>query len=104
MLKYAHENGCPWDEWTCRNAAEGGHLDVLKYAHENWCPWDESTRTRACRSNHLDVLKYAVENGCPYDKEGCKNMAKMPPHNWEPPRDGRILAYIESLPDYGTPT
>ena len=42
-LKYAHENGCPWDEDTCSEAAKGGHLKVLKYAHENGCPWDEWT-------------------------------------------------------------
>ena len=40
-LKYAHENGCPWDEVTCSEAAENGHLECLKYAHENGCPWDE---------------------------------------------------------------
>ena len=39
-LKYAHENGCPWDEWTCSMAAFNGHLECLKYAHENGCPWD----------------------------------------------------------------
>ena len=33
-LKYAHENGCPWDQWTCRQAAENGHLECLKYLHE----------------------------------------------------------------------
>ena len=22
-------------------AAKGGHLDCLKYAHKNGCPWDE---------------------------------------------------------------
>jgi hypothetical protein len=35
VLKYAHENGCPWSLWVCAYAAEGGHLEVLKYAHEN---------------------------------------------------------------------
>ena len=25
------------------NAAENGHLECLKYAHENGCPWDEMT-------------------------------------------------------------
>jgi hypothetical protein len=37
-LKYAHENGCPWDEKTCSLAAENGQLECLKYAHENGCP------------------------------------------------------------------
>ena len=39
-LKYAHENGCPWNEDTCSNAAKNGHLECLKYLHENRCPWD----------------------------------------------------------------
>ena len=42
MLKYAHENGCPWDERTCESAADYGHLDVLKYARENGCPIPQS--------------------------------------------------------------
>jgi hypothetical protein len=33
----------PWDEDTCTNAAEGGHLEVLKWLRENGCPWDEKT-------------------------------------------------------------
>ena len=40
-LKYAHENGCPWDEETCSEAAYGGHLECLKYAHEKGCPWEQ---------------------------------------------------------------
>jgi hypothetical protein len=43
VLKWARENGCPWDERTCANAAEGGHLEVLKWARANGCPWDEET-------------------------------------------------------------
>jgi hypothetical protein len=39
-LKYAHENGCKWDEWTCKYAAGNGHFDCLKYAHENGCSLD----------------------------------------------------------------
>ena len=42
MLKYAHEKGCPWDEDTCRYAAEEHHLEVLKYARENGCPEDRT--------------------------------------------------------------
>ena len=57
MLKYAHENGCPWDEWTCSMAAGGGHLKVLKYAHENGCPWDRWTCSKAADGGHLEVLR-----------------------------------------------
>ena len=41
MLKWARENGCPWDGWTCAHAARGGHLGVLMWARENGAPWDE---------------------------------------------------------------
>ena len=67
VLKFAHENGCPWDRKTCEMAACRGHLDVLKYAHENGCPWDVWTLEHAVRHGHLDVLKYLRENGCPWN-------------------------------------
>jgi len=34
-LEYAHDNECPWNEHTCHNAANGGHLTCLEYAHTN---------------------------------------------------------------------
>ena len=40
-LKYAHENGCSWNDKTYLNASFNRHLECLKYAHENACPWDE---------------------------------------------------------------
>ena len=40
-MKYAHENGCPWNEETCSEAAKNDHLECLEYARENGCPWDE---------------------------------------------------------------
>ena len=58
VLKYARENGCPWNEETCEEAARGGHLDVLKYLHENGCPWNEKACEHAAEMGHLDVLKY----------------------------------------------
>ena len=48
-------------------AASRGHLEVLKYLHENGCPWDEKTCEAAAVGGdyHLDVLEYARANGCP---------------------------------------
>ena len=90
VLKYLHENGCPWDKWTCCDAAERGHLDVLKYAHENGCPWptadaiaglinplyDPDVCKAAAKGGYLDVLKYARANGCPWDRNRCLECAK----------------------------
>jgi hypothetical protein len=50
---------------TCEEAASGGHLEVLKYAHENGCPWNELICANAARYGHLEVLKYLHQNGCP---------------------------------------
>ncbi len=38
LLQVLRGKGCPWNEWTCSDAAEYGHLECLKYAHENGCP------------------------------------------------------------------
>ena len=37
-------------------AAKGGHLDCLKYAHENGCPWDASTCSSAASGIPEPVL------------------------------------------------
>ncbi len=73
MLKYLHENGCPWDIGTCHDATWCGplHLDVLKYLKENGCPCDEETCAAAAVMGHLDVLKCLHENGFPWDYKTC---------------------------------
>jgi hypothetical protein len=71
LLKYAHENSCPWTKYTCKYATFNGHLDCLKYAHENGCPWDEDTCCNAAENGHLECLKYAHENGCPWNGYTC---------------------------------
>jgi uncharacterized protein YabN with tetrapyrrole methylase and pyrophosphatase domain len=48
------ENGCPWDKWTCAEAAKGGHLEVLKWMRENGCPWDEWTRRVAAKKGYIE--------------------------------------------------
>jgi len=43
MLKWLRENGCPWKENTCSDAAAHGQLEVLKWARENGASWNEDT-------------------------------------------------------------
>ena len=95
MLKWARENGCPWDEEDVR-VRGGGHLEMLKWrarttarrgavrgrartrcckwARANGCPWNE--HAKAAKGGHLEVLKWARENGCPWDEETCANAAE----------------------------
>jgi len=53
-LKWARENGCPWDEGTYLNAANG-HFEVLKWVRENGCPWGEGACSNAAL---IGSLKY----------------------------------------------
>jgi hypothetical protein len=39
----------------CARAAEGGHLEVLKWARENGCPWDEDTRRIAASKGYVEA-------------------------------------------------
>jgi hypothetical protein len=73
VSRYAHENGCPWNEWTCSVAGEKGQLEVMIYDHANVCPWDENTCTRAKSNGHTDVLEWARQNDCPYDDSDHEN-------------------------------
>ena len=58
ILRYAHENGAPWDEYTCAHAAYNGHLECLKYAHENGAHWDEKTPVLTCLNVRTISLRY----------------------------------------------
>ena len=49
------------DHETSYFAAAGGHLQVLKYAHEKGCEWDEWTcREVAAGNNRRKVLDYLI--------------------------------------------
>jgi hypothetical protein len=75
ILQFVHTHGCSWDAWTCSNAALNGHVHVLKYAHEHGCPWTEHTCSNAALNGHLQVLEYARVNGCPWNEYTCSNAA-----------------------------
>ena len=59
-LKYADENGCPWDERPCETAAEEGYLECLQYLHENGYAWNVLASAVATYWGHLECLKYAL--------------------------------------------
>ena len=71
LLEWAREHGCPWNEYTCAYAAEGGQLAVLQWAREHGCPWDEATCAMAAKGGHLAVLQWARANGCHWSTYTC---------------------------------
>jgi hypothetical protein len=78
ILQWARGNGCSWNEWTCGFAASNGHLEVLKWLRreKDPCPWNEWTCAHAAKGGHLKVLRWARENGCPWDEHKCIAVAK----------------------------
>ena len=76
-LKYLHENGCPWDKFTCKMSASRGNIRCLKYAHENGCPWDEEAYLYAALEGRLGCLQYLHDSGCPqpWTKKTCYEAA-----------------------------
>jgi hypothetical protein len=48
VLKYLHENDCPWDWRACYNAYEIDRIDCLNYLIEQKCPeWERFDSTHA---------------------------------------------------------
>ena len=45
-------------------AAQAGHLHIIQWARENGCEWNEDTCKGAVKAGHWDVAKWCMENGC----------------------------------------
>jgi hypothetical protein len=89
FLLGARKVGCPWDAWTCYEAARAGHFDLLRtirhvyppteYAKwTDWtlCPWDSWTCAAAALNGYADILAYAVHQGCPLSPIVCAYAAR----------------------------
>ena len=67
---------------ACYWAASRGHIECLKYAHENGCPWNEDTSFWAAfnregsgyNGQFEECLVYLYDNGCPGDEYTYENV------------------------------
>jgi hypothetical protein len=68
LLRWALTVGRLWGETTCENAARGGHLHVLEWlrAQDPPCPWNRRTCSEAAKGGHLHVLKWARVQAPPW--------------------------------------
>lgn len=77
LLRYSFENGLPQDEvGVCSAIARLGKLELLKYAREEGCPWDEQTCLEAAKGGFVEVLKYAYESKCRTHPYACEFAAE----------------------------
>ena len=59
VLKNLLQRGHLDKTYICRCAAWGGHLETLKWARENGCPWNiEAVRANATNGSHLEMLEW----------------------------------------------
>ena len=82
VMKWLRAKGCPWGTLTSRWAAFGGHLEVMKWlrAKDPPCPWDEYVCLHAAGNGHLEVLRWARSQGCPWDEDDVTYAAAMHGH------------------------
>lgn len=101
-LKWLRENGCLWDELTCKYAAGGGdigyahndmpndsgfpeqplvytsrHFEVLKWARDNGCPWDGHTMFSAAARGDIELMSWLREKGCPWGDDSFDEASRL---------------------------
>jgi hypothetical protein len=60
VLMRAREHGCEWDADTVAHSPlRASTLRVLQLARGHHCPWDEDTVRNAAEGGHLEVLMWA---------------------------------------------
>lgn len=62
---YAQQGFTAHDALSCGFMAHGGHFECLRFAHENGCPWDEYTLKNAFLYRQWSCFWYALTHGCP---------------------------------------
>jgi Ankyrin repeats (3 copies) len=103
VVRFLHENGCPWEvENICsaaagqgsiellqylkqqgrvfnvramRYAARGGHLHACQYLRAEQCPWDTMACHSAACEGHLSTLRWLREQGCPCEVPAMRTAA-----------------------------
>lgn len=54
----------------CKIAARTGHLSTLRWARQNGCPWNTDVTNMAALYGHSDILEWTINNGCPFSCAG----------------------------------
>jgi hypothetical protein len=75
-LKNNNVKGYNKNKWICKNAAIGNQLDCLKWARENGNPWNNAEMCKiAARNGNLEMFEWLISNGCIYSGEVSKEAA-----------------------------
>ena len=74
-LKYAESHVKPYYSSSAfiNDAVTRQHFNVVKYLHQSGAPWDEFTVIRAIDNDDEQILEYLVKHNCPYPTENWIN-------------------------------
>jgi len=74
---FAHDRGLPLeDECLCESAVSNENLELLKYLHENGCPWTAECFINVLDQRSKSILEYLCANECPWDSSVCHYAAE----------------------------
>ena len=97
VLKFAREQGCPWEFPTelddddidengeeavvvGQKAAEAGDLEILKWIRDNGYRFNRFFDRLVCRAaakgGHLEIIMWLMEQGSPWDRGVCDSAAR----------------------------
>jgi Ankyrin repeats (3 copies) len=62
-VQYLHSRGCPWTAGLVREAAGGGHFELLRWCCEHGCPWENDIRTQysAAESGNVELMAWMLQ-------------------------------------------
>ena len=69
-VHWLKDNGLTWSPLLCRYAAYDQNWNMVKYLHENGCPWDVGTFYWIAKFGNLDFLKEAINDGLVWGEIG----------------------------------
>ena len=74
IVKFLRSISVPWDDGIMKDIVKYGTLEMIKYAHEDGCPWTTSGEEYTClvqRSKrcNIETFNYLIENSCSFDYE-----------------------------------
>ena len=66
VLKWLKEIGCQMKPESFSCAVQGGHMEIMKWLHENRCPFDYRSVVTAVCNDQLEELKWLRDHRVPW--------------------------------------
>lgn len=92
IINFLRSIAVPWDRYIMARIAKHGSVEMMKYAHEDGCPWSgheynilmkeadisiSSNGKKHVEFKNFDKLEYLVGNGCTFNYEQSNDLTKQ---------------------------